>query len=207
MGKNMWKFQFNRGHDFAARDNYGKEYDQQWKRLNFSAVIQQGDYSHRGEQGLFESVGFRLFQLSGLAAEHTHFVHFRIIERPDETNSSANQFDDDFQGLYLAVEQQGGQFLEEHGLPSGNLYKMEGGTGTLKNQGPTQPSNKSDLNAFLAYGNTEQFWRTNCELPDYYNYRAIVDCIHHYDIGDGKNYYYYTIPTPISGLRYLGIST
>ena len=25
MGKNMWKFDFNKGHDFAARDNYGEE--------------------------------------------------------------------------------------------------------------------------------------------------------------------------------------
>ncbi|HEX5176405.1 MAG TPA: lamin tail domain-containing protein, partial [Chthoniobacteraceae bacterium] len=194
MGKNMWKFDFNKGHDFAPRDNYGKPYGEKWKKLNFSAVIQQGDYNHRGEQGLFESVGFRLFQLTGLPAEHTQFVHFRIIERANETNNTANQFDDDFQGLYLGIEQQDGQFLDEHGLPDGNLYKMEGGGGELNNQGPTQPSNKSDLNAFLAYQTNEQWWRTNCDLTNYYNYRAIVDCIHHYDIGDGKNYFFYHNP-------------
>lgn len=195
MGKNMWKFDFNRGHDLVARSNYGVPYNQTWKKLNFSSVIQQGDFNHRGEQGLFESVGFRLFQLTGIPAEHTHFAHFRIIERPSETNNSSNQFDDDFQGLYLAIEQQDGQFLDEHGLPDGNLYKMENGTGELNNQGPSLPKDKSDLNAFInPYGTDESWWRANCDLPNYYNYRAIVDCIHHYDIGDGKNYFYFHNP-------------
>ena len=30
-----------------------------------------------------------------------------------------------------------GQFLDQHKLPDGNLYKMEGGTGELNNQGQT----------------------------------------------------------------------
>ncbi|MES2706061.1 MAG: lamin tail domain-containing protein [Verrucomicrobiota bacterium] len=194
MGKNMWKFDFNKGHDFQAKDNYGQPYDQKWKKLNFSAGIQQADAGTRGEQGLFESVGFRLFQLTGMPAENTQFVHFRIVEHPSETNDSASQFDDDFQGLYLGIEQQDGQFLDEHNLPAGNLYKMENGTGELNQTGPLGPKNKSDLNTFLNYGTTEAWWRANCDLPNYYNYRAIVDSIHHYDIGDGKNYFYYRNP-------------
>ena len=43
------------------------------------------------------------------------------------TKPAADQYSGDFQGLYLAVEQPDGQLLEEHGLPDGNLYKMEGG--------------------------------------------------------------------------------
>ena len=191
MGKNMWKFDFNKGHDLVVRDNYGKKFGQGWKKLNFSSCIQQGDFWHRGEQGLFESVGFRLFQLAGCPGEHTSFSHFRIIERPSETNNTASQYDDDFQGLYLAIEQQDGQFLDEHGLPDGNLYKMEGGTGELNNQGASQPKDKSDLTAFQAYTQTEAWWRANCDLDNYYDLRAIIDAIHHYDIGDGKNYFYY----------------
>ncbi|MDB6136263.1 MAG: hypothetical protein JWM59_4506 [Verrucomicrobiales bacterium] len=194
MGKNMWKFDFNKGHDFQARDNYGWKYAQKWKKLNFSACIQQGSSGMRGEQGLFESVGFRLFQLTGLPAENTQFVHFRIVEHPSETNDSASQYDDDFQGLYLGIEQMDGQFLDEHGLPDGNLYKMENGTGELNHTGPAGPKNKSDLTAFLRYTSTEAWWRANCDLPNYYNYRSIIDCIHHYDIGDGKNYFYYRNP-------------
>jgi len=157
-------------------------------------VIQQGNFNHRGEQGLFESVGFRLFQLTGMPANHTNFAHFRIIEHASEAGPTTGQYDDDFQGLYLAIEQEDGQFLKEHGLPDGNLYKMEGGSGELNNQGPTLPGNKSDLNSFLTYSTQESWWRANVVLPEYYNYRAIVDCIHHYDIGDGKNYFYFHRP-------------
>ena len=32
------------------------------------------------------------------------------------------------------------------------------------------------------------------DLPNYYSYRTIVEGIHHYDIGYGKNYFYYLNP-------------
>ena len=196
MGKNMWKFDFNRGHEFQARDNYGKKYDTKWDKLNFSAIIQQGNFLHRGEQGLFESVGFKLFNLAGIESPNTNYVHFRIVENGSEVGDS--QFDTDFQGIYLAIEQLDGNFLDEHALPDGNLYKMESGTGTLTNQGATQPTDRSDLDTFLdTYNNTtptEQWWRNNLDLEKYYSYRSIVEGIHHYDIAAGKNYFYFHNP-------------
>ncbi|MGA2062707.1 MAG: lamin tail domain-containing protein, partial [Thermoguttaceae bacterium] len=196
MGKNMWKFEFNRGHEFQPLDNYGQPYGVPWKKLNLSAIIQQGNYWHRGEQGLFESVGFELFNLAGVPAENTSFVGFRIVENASETGS--NQYNTDFQGMYLMVEQPDGNLLDEHGLPDGNLYKMESGTGTSNNQGPTQVSDGSDLASFLnTYNNTTptaQWWSDNLDLNEYYSYRAIVEGIHQYDIGDGKNYFYYHNP-------------
>ena len=94
MGKNMWKFDFNRGHGFQARDHYGREYNTRWDKLNFSACIQQGNYLHRGEDGMFEAVGFKLFNLTGVEAPHTHWVHFRIIDEAHE--NGAEQYDGDF---------------------------------------------------------------------------------------------------------------
>ena len=38
-------------------------------------------------------------------------------------------------GTTMLVRHLTSRFLDEHGLPDGNLYKMEGGTGTLNNQG------------------------------------------------------------------------
>ena len=195
MGKNMWKFDFNRGHGFQARDHYGREYNTRWDKLNFSACIQQGNYLHRGEHGMFEAVGFKLFNLTGVEAPNTHWVHFRIIDEAEETG--ATQHDDDFWGLYLAIEQMDGRFLDEHGLPDGNLYKMEGGSGELNNQGPLAATDKSDLNTYLNRykGNpSESWWRANIDLPRYYSYRTVVEGIHHYDIGYGKNYFYYLNP-------------
>jgi len=197
MGKNMWKFDFPRGHDFQARDNYGKQYEVKWKKLNLGACIQQADFLHRGEQGMFEAVGFRLFNLVGVESPRTHWIQFRIIDEALEANPT-NQYQSDLWGLYLAVEQEDNRFLDEHDLPDGNLYKMEGGTGDLNNLGPGGPSDKSDLNQFLGtYSGpppSDQWWRTNLDLPRYYSYRTIVEAIRHFDIGDGKNYFYYLNP-------------
>jgi len=197
MGKNMWKFDLNRGHDFEPRDNYGKRYKTKWRKINLGAAIQQGDYEHRGEQGMFESVGFRLFNLAGVESPKAHWITLRIIDDAVEASQSS-QYNGDFWGLYLAIEQEDGRFLDEHDLPDGNLYKMEGGTGELNNQGRTAATDKSDLNAFLnTYRSTtpsESWWRTNFDIAKYFNYQAIVQGIHHYDICYGKNYFYFLNP-------------
>ncbi len=201
MGKNMWKFDFNRGHYFQARDDYGKKYDTKWDKLNFSAAIQQGNYQHRGEQGVFEAATFLMFNLAGVPAPNTNWVHFRIVESAHENGST--QYDGDFQGLYLVIEQMDGAFLDEHGLPDGNLYKVEGYNGSLNNQGPTAPSDKSDYNLFKngsggetgwANAPSEQWWRDNVDLDMYYAYRAVCEGAHHGDIGYGKNYFFYSNP-------------
>ena len=197
MGKNMWKFDFNTGHEFQAKDDYGVPYQTTWTKLNLGACIQQGDYWHRGEQGMFESVGFKLFNLAGVAASNTNFATFRVVDEAAETG--ATQYDGDFWGLYLATEQPDGNFLDEHGLPDGNLYKMEYGLGggELNNQGPTQPTNNADLVTFTnGYnsGPSDQWFLDNLELERYYSYRAIIEGIHHYDVVGGKNYFYYHNP-------------
>ena len=197
MAKNAWKFRFNRGHDLQARDDWGRQYKTLWRRLSFRPDIQQGDYLHRGEQGMFESLGYALFRLAGVHAPLTTHVQFRIIDNANEA-PPANQFGGDFWGLYLAVEEQDGRFLDERGLPDGNVYDMESGTGTLNNVGPDGPLDKSDLNAFLTTYNTssppDSWWRTNLNLPQYYSYQTILQGFHHYDIADGKNYFYYRNP-------------
>jgi hypothetical protein len=197
MGKNMWKFAFNNSERFQAYDNYGRPYDELWDNLNFSAIIQQGDFQHRGEQGLFEAVGFRLFELAGVEASKTNYVHFRVIDDAEETGSS--QYNGDFWGLYMTIEQLDERFLDEHGLPDSNIFKMEGGTGPggiggeLDHQAVGLPGDYSDLQEFKSTYESRppvDWWRENVDLDRYYSYRSIVEAIHHYDIGYGKNYYY-----------------
>jgi hypothetical protein len=195
MGKNMWKFNFLPGHRFEARDNYGNPYNTKWDKLNLGACIQQGDYNMRGEQGMFESLGFRLFNLAGLEASKTHFVHFRIIDQAEEAPS--NQYAGDFWGLYLAVENVDEHFLKEHDLPPGNLYKMDFGAKTAFNGDPGV-TDQSDVNQFLDASSRQQvpnsWWLNNLDLNRYFDYRSIIECIHHYDVDAGKNYFYYRNP-------------
>ena len=195
LGKNMWKFDFPPNHGLKARDDFGRPYPAPWAKLNLRSCIQQGDYGCRGEQGMFESVGFRLFNLAGVPAPRTFWLQLRIIDEAEE--QPADQYAGDFWGLYLAIENEDGRFLKAHRLPKGNLYKMANGTGELEYRVPGGAADGADLVRFMsAYaGNPpEAWWRANVNLPAYYSYRAICECIHHYDIGDGKNYDYYHDP-------------
>ena len=192
MGKNMWKFDFNRGHHLAAEDDFGRPYDVKWGKLNLGACIQQGSYRTRGEQGVFEAATYRLFSLAGVPAPHTHYVHLRIIDAVEE--APASQFEGDFWGLYLATEEIDEHFLQEHQLPVGNVYKWDFGRPRPEYIIPGTPTNKQDIYSFAAgYARPqdEAWWRASVDLPKYFSYRSIVECVHHYDIASGKNYFYY----------------
>jgi len=201
-GKNKWKFDFSRGHYFQARDDYGRKYKETWDKLNFSACFQQagGASRNRGEQGMFEAVTFKLFNLAGVPACNTNWFHFRVID--DEREAGPTQYDGDFWGLYMAIEQPDGRFLNEHNLPDGNFYKMffvlSGDRGNKNNQGPTQVSNHSDVEEFCrwyhGYPDSLDEWQQRTNLDNYYSYRAIVDATHHYDLTDRWNCMYYHAP-------------
>ncbi|HZR15849.1 MAG TPA: CotH kinase family protein [Verrucomicrobiae bacterium] len=196
MGKNMWKFYLPGDHSLQAKDDFGRPYPAPWNKINLRACIQQGDYGHRGEQGMFESVGFRLFNLAGVPAPNTHWIQLRIID--EATENPPDQYRGDFWGFYLAIENEDGRFLKAHHLPSGNLFKMEGGGGLLQHHATGAVTNLSDLFGFMsAYSRPnlpDSWWETHFDLTNYYSYRAICECIHHYDVGMGKNYDYYHQP-------------
>jgi len=201
-GKNKWKFDFNRGHYFQARDDYGRKYKETWDKLNFSACFQQagGASRNRGEQGMFEAVTFKLFNLVHVPACNTNWFHFQVID--NELEAGPTQYDGDFWGLYMAIEQPDGRFLNEHNLPDGNFYKMffvlSGDRGNKNNQGPTQVSNHSDVEEFCrwyhGYPSSLDQWQQRTDLDNYYSYRAIVDAMHHYDLTDRWNCMYYHHP-------------
>ncbi len=197
VGKNHWKFDFTRGHGFQGYDDYGQPYPVKWNKLNFSSVFQHAQRGFRGEQGLFESLAYRLFNLAGVPAPETNFVHFRVIDQWDEATS--NQYQGDFWGLYLAIENLDGNFLSAHDRPDGNLYDMHDWTGDLDNRGDGGAGDLSDLNAFMSayiYGQPDPgWWRRTFDLDGYYRFRSILEVVHHYDVDQGKNYYYYLDPT------------
>jgi hypothetical protein len=199
-GKNKFKFDFNRGHYFQARDDYGKKYDEKWDKLNFSACIQQvGASDNRGEQGMFEALTFKLFNLTSVPGSNTNWMQFRVID--DAAEATSDQYEGDFFGMYMALEQPDGRFLNEHDLPDGNLYKMfftiSGDSGNMNNQGPTHVTDHSDVQNFCStYHGTpsQQWWENNVELDAYYSYRTVVDGTHHLDLTDRWNCFYYRNP-------------
>jgi hypothetical protein len=196
LGKNMWKIDLPPGQSVKAKDDLGRPYPFGWTKLNLRSCFQLGAYGHRGEQGMFEAVNFRLWNMVGVAAPYLHWIHLRIIDEPEE--APGDQYRGDFWGLYQAIENLDGRFLKTHGLPDGNVYKMEIADDELNHHGEGQPADFSDLKGFLRTQErtrpTEQWWRENLNLPSYYSYRSIIECVRHYDIGEGKNYSYYRNP-------------
>jgi hypothetical protein len=196
MGKNMWKISIPGDHDLQAKDDFGRLYPVSWTKINLRACIQQGDYGRRGEQGMFESVGFRLFNLAGVPAPNTHWIQLRIIDEQNET--PPDQYRGDFWGLYLAIENEDGRFLKTHHLGNGNLFKMLDGAGELQHHAPGAVTNLSDLfgfmNEYQQPNRSQQWWTEHFDVTNYLSYLAICECIHHYDVGQGKNYDYYHDP-------------
>lgn len=195
MGKNMWKIDFNKGHNFEAKDDYQRKYETKWGKLNLGACIQQGSYGMRGEHGMIEAVAFRLFNLAGVESPRTHWIQLRIVDGAEE--NPGDQYAGDFWGLYLATEEVDDEFLEEHHLPDGNIYKMEFGDAKAEHLVEDGPTDRSDVLGFvraISRNATPDWWQSNVNLVSYYGYRSIVECIHHYDIGGGKNYFYYRNP-------------
>ena len=199
-GKNRWKFDFNRGHYFQGHDDEGNAYPTTWDKLNFSACFQFDNTHNRGEHGMYEAVTTKLMQLAGVPSSEMNWLHFRVIDEEGESGSS--QYEGDFWGLYLAIEQPDGRFLDARDLPDGNLYKMyfacTGSTGNKNNQGAMQVTDHSDViafcNAYHGYPSDRQWWEENTNLDVYYSYRTICDVVHHYDLTDRWNCLYYANP-------------
>jgi len=195
-GKNKWKFFFNRGHEFQARDNYGQKYKNSWKIMNLSACAVPWVEMNRGML-IDEAVAFALYKKAGVISPNTSFLQFRVIDSSVEASAS-NQYDGDLWGVYLTIEHPDGRFLDEHDLADGNSYKIEGGVGDKKNQGPTQSVDNTDLNNFIAgykQINTTEWWQQNLDLSCYFSFRAINRVVNNMDLRDGWNIYYYHNPT------------
>ena len=194
-GKNKWRFHFNRARDFKPRDNYGRRYKADWNSMNFDACASPWAAVNRGMAGLDEAISYRLYELAGVPSSKTHYLHFRVIDNAVEA-SPTSQYEGDLWGLYLAVEQPDGRFLDERGLPDGNVYKIEGG-GDKKNQGATQATNTSDWNAFSSASRgsqTEAWWRTNMNMPVFYSFHAMNRVTGNVDLRQGYNHYFYHHP-------------
>jgi hypothetical protein len=203
LGKNHWRFNFLRGHFLEWEDNFGKDRPVKVEKFGFSSGIDRGTW--RGNHGMFESVTFALFNLAGVAAPETGYLQFRVVDGASE--NGATQYDGDFWGLYMGMEQFDIRFLDAHGLPDGNLYRMRptvAGVGQ-DNQGATQVTDWSDviglMNTIPFRGRTPpvpfEWWMTNVNVEGYASFRAVVDAVHHYDVFD-KNYYYFNHPDVVT---------
>jgi hypothetical protein len=200
-GKNKWAFYFNRARNIRVKDNWGRYYDQTWNSMSMDAAASPWCAVHRGMAGVEEVISYRIYELCGVPALRTHFVHWRVIDAAAE--NGANQYDSDFWGLYTGMEPYEGAFLDERNLPDGNIYSIEGYGADKKHQSESQVTDNSDWTAFAAgttqSGQTEAWYRANLDIPAYCTFQALNRYVANVDIRGGDNYRAYHRPAPPLG--------
>lgn len=196
-GKNKWRFHLARARDFEARDSWGKNYSQTWDTFTMHACASPWNPCFRGWAGLDEVVSARIYALAGVPAPAMHHLQFRVVDNAVE--APADQYSGDLWGLYLAVEDPDGSFLDERGLPDGNVYHIVGNGGDKTHQGLEQPSDTSDWDAFISGSQSrttndatnDAWWRANLDVPAYASFHAANRITGNVDLREGWNHYFY----------------
>lgn len=198
VGKNKWKIDFLQGRHFQAYDNYGNPYKELWDEINILPGTNpwwRDDVSTEGTV-LFEPAAFKLYELAGAPSPQTNYFQFRVIDGASETG--ADQYGGDFWGLYIAIEQPDGSFLDERDLEDGNIYNMQGevfGGTNQRHQGSESPTDRSDLASFLSGIDggfeTLQWWEQNLNWDVYFAWNIINHVVNNSDIRPNVNVNYY----------------
>ncbi len=110
--KRNLKFDMNRAHSFAPDDDYGDEQKPAPGKISLSGTWVNDANSH----GLTESLVYKISELTGGLNKAAEYVHLRIVD------TSA---DDDFYGIYLFLDDWGGDLLEKLDRPDGNIYSYK----------------------------------------------------------------------------------
>ena len=186
-GRRSFKFRFNIGQYPRFHDNEGDEYNSEWKYL--------ATHKMRGSRGnhtwgMEQAANHILWNMTGTPAPYTHWFHMRVIRGKDEAPSGANgQYQGDYYGMLLAMEEFDVRFLDAHGLEKGNLYKLISGRTDgvsvrryLARNGVNDGSDFKNI-IFQLKPNKSDDWLNKYVNYDSWNkYHAIVDAVRHYDV-------------------------
>lgn len=200
-GKNKWGFHFPEGHELPMRDPTGRELRKKWDSFSMNACASPWAPVHRGMAGLDEWFSARIFELAGVPTPRNVPIHFRVIDHAEEAPAK-NQYGGDLWGLYQAIEDPDGSFLDERELGDGSIYSIE--SGDKKHQAAAQPRDRSDFDRFMdrtRKNQPESWWRENLNLPAFYGFRAANRITGNVDLREWGNYFFYHAPderwTPI----------
>ncbi|MFT5855106.1 MAG: hypothetical protein ACI8XO_002354, partial [Verrucomicrobiales bacterium] len=182
-GKRHYKFKFNRGNYFAARDEKGRRYERKWRIFNVSRMFgTKGGNSW----GLPEEIGDTLYHTMGVPTQRAHWFHFRVIDGAAE---APDQYNGDFWGIQQAQERYDVRFLESRDMTKGNLYKLSdfyfdaGRQRRYQALGMVSDGSEFDNIRFNLHGGQDATWlNQSVNYEKWYGYSAVGEAIRHYDI-------------------------
>jgi len=211
-GKRSLKFRFNRGNYPIFRDRNGDKYPEPWKFLATHKMV--GSRSN-STWGMDQATNHLMWNLTGTPASFTHWAHMRIVRGADE---APNQYQGDYYGMLLALEEFDSRFLDAHNLEKGNLYKLisyrTNGLDVQRYQAADAVDDGSDFSTIinqLRPERTDEWLNEHVNWDHWNHYHAVVDMIRHYDVSPNtgehlKNRAFYFQPSatnPLGRLRTL----
>ena len=214
-GRRSFKFKFNLGKYPKFHDNEGDQYKTEWKYLaSHKMKGSRGNHTW----GIEQAANHLLWNMTGTPAPYTHWFHMRVIRGEEEAPSGANgQYQGDYYGMLLAMEEYDVRFLDSHGMEKGNLYKLISGRTDgvsvrryLSKGGVDDGSDFKNI-IFQLKPNKSDDWLNQYVNYDSWNrYHAIVDAVRHYDVQPNtsehlKNRAFYFEPSLESNLGRLWV--
>ena len=107
------KFDMNPERSITTQKDCGDDYDVERGKIVLSGAW-VGD---RASHGLTESLIYKLQDLTGGLKRSADYTQFRIVDQSNES--------DDFWGLFLILEDYGGDYLKENNLSEGNFWTTD----------------------------------------------------------------------------------
>ncbi len=211
--KRAFRWFFNKGYEFAARDNDGNLYPEPVRHIETENLWENhGTLTY----SLNEMINFYLFGIVGVPAPHATMINFRLVDYAAE---QADAYHGDYWGMMMVHEDYERQFLDSHNLAKGNLYKLTRddvtGLSQQRYQGPFAVTDGSDHDAIynntgatrLTGQSTPAYVTSHVNLPEYDRYHALAEAIRHYDYwpsGDNNGAYYFDPNTYTADNNYHG---
>lgn len=200
VGKNKWRLNFNRTHEFRPATLDGGPKARRWKRLNLNPGTAPYHPHFRGNAALNERLAFRLYQLAGIPAPDTAHVLWRVVDAPEET--TPDQYSGDLWGLYMAFEAIDGFLLNNHDLPDGELHRISQSGNSVERAAivPAPPGlTFPEFWQSLHRSQSQSWWAQAIDLDYYYRYHALSIATAR---GDQKlNHNHFLYRHPVGGWR------
>ena len=193
--KRAFKFYFNKGYEFDAKDQAGNNYPEKW-----STMITENLWENRASYtfSLNEMVDMHLFNQLGIPAPRAHWSHFRTVM---QTAEQPDKWHGDFWGLMWVHEDYDRRFLKAHDLKAGNLFKLtrDGISGIVQFRyqsafGPADGSDHDELYNNLKGTSTPAYITGRVNFDLWCRYHSFCEAIRHYDYwpnGDNNGGWYF----------------
>ena len=194
-GKRAFRWFFNKGYEFQAKDNDGNPFPSAWQH-----IVTENLWENRGTltYSLNEIINFYLFQALGIPSPHATMINFRLVDNAAE---QADAYHGDYWGLMFVHEDYEKNFLDSHNLDKGNVYKLTrdgvSGVSQQRYQAPNAVSDGSDHDTLynqLKGSSTPAWISSHVNMAEYDRYHALAEAIRHYDYwtnGANNGAYYF----------------